>query len=559
IVQVAVQNQKVRVKKPESDFESCESDTDFEPDEALKEEVSVLLKVSPSDYEIRTLMTNLDRGQISTSNAFRTVSCVAMLSNIDITQMKLDGTSIYRKRTKVREETAASIREAFRPEVPLTVHMDGKKMPPLKGKGDIVERLPVLVTGLGKDIANEVVSQLQKYKISDRVQCVSCDTTSSNTGCNTGAIQYLQNVLGRPLIYLACRHHALEIIPKHLFENLVEKSSSPTIGKLCKDFELQWPTIDQKNFSIVSSDPDCQDALSADIVQKISEFVREALQVHTQIYSFDRIFLKNNAHALSAHTETANSRGLRVFSGIGFNFHRSFGKSFVYIIRRNRNVSFFPLAGQFSVDESVMAKIRDICVFVVTTYVKPWFTATIPALGPRTDLQLLKDIQNYEHSKEISKIAFKAYANHLWYLSPYSVALAFFDKDVTVSTKERMVKNLSKPAPPREKKVPLKATLKKVEKDTDLSDFINVNTSKFFTMLEIPTGFLERPPSEWPGHPDYIVGLKIVHALHVVNDISERAVRLTSDYNNAKLTLTETSFQDLLLARSRLQNILFLK
>ncbi|XP_052126607.1 uncharacterized protein LOC127750092 [Frankliniella occidentalis] len=192
-----------RICFTESDSSLSDSETDltFVPDESLKKDIAVLLKVkvSTADKEVQTLMINLDRGKISTSDAFRTVSAVSVVANIDLTKLKLSRSCIQRKRKKVRAMIAASIRGEFHPDVPLTVHMDGKKIPPLTGKGDVVERLPVLVTGKGvnqllasnvlprgngRDISDEVVAQLQNYKLTEKVKCVSCDTTSSNTGCH---------------------------------------------------------------------------------------------------------------------------------------------------------------------------------------------------------------------------------------------------------------------------------------------------------------------------------------------------------------------------------------
>ncbi|KAE8739828.1 hypothetical protein FOCC_FOCC014678 [Frankliniella occidentalis] len=159
---------------------------------------------------------------------------------IDIRRPKLSYASLARKR---------------KPEGVLTVHMDGKKVPPLFGRGANIERQPVLVTvrtgkgisqlfgahvlpgGTGKKIANDVLSLLNTYGLADLVKCVCSDTTSSNTGWRIGAMKLLEDALYRQLIYLACRHHSSEVIPKHHFDELIEKSSSPDIGKLCKRFE----------------------------------------------------------------------------------------------------------------------------------------------------------------------------------------------------------------------------------------------------------------------------------------------------------------------------------
>ncbi len=142
----------------------------------------------------------------------------------------------------------------------------------------------ILPVGSGRGIATEVLKQLKSFKVAANVVCVSCDTTSSNTGCKNGAIKHLEDDLARPLIYLACRHHLLEIIPKHLFEELVEKSTSPEIGKLCKRFADEWSSVDQLQFSSITSDPDCP--LPDDVIENISSFVKMALEVNRSLILF---------------------------------------------------------------------------------------------------------------------------------------------------------------------------------------------------------------------------------------------------------------------------------
>ena len=47
--------------------------------------------------------------------------------------------------------------------------------------------------------------------------CGRCfDITSSNTSQNMGAVIYLQNLLGRPILWLVCRRHVGEVILTHV-------------------------------------------------------------------------------------------------------------------------------------------------------------------------------------------------------------------------------------------------------------------------------------------------------------------------------------------------------
>lgn len=44
----------------------------------------------------------------------------------------------------------------------------------------------------------------------------------------------------------------------------------------------------------------------------------------------------------------------------------------------------------------------------------------------------------------ISRVALRKFRNHLWYLTPEAVALVFFDKNISIASKRKMVINLNK-------------------------------------------------------------------------------------------------------------------
>ncbi|KAE8741508.1 hypothetical protein FOCC_FOCC012969, partial [Frankliniella occidentalis] len=206
-------------------------------------------------------------------------------------------TTLWRQRRQERAAGAEGIREAFQPNHPLTVHWDGIKLPPLDGRPvdgkDFVERLPVIVTGNGVDQllrggviesgtgfaqATEVISALDAWKCRERVTSACSDTTLSNTGCNIGAVVRMEEILGKTLIYLACRHHMLEVIPKNTYEKTVECSTSPDIGTLCKEFRKQWEHINQHNYKPATEDPRCAHILTVQTTQKILQFAKKTLE-----------------------------------------------------------------------------------------------------------------------------------------------------------------------------------------------------------------------------------------------------------------------------------------
>ncbi|KAK3910422.1 Carnitine O-acetyltransferase YAT2 [Frankliniella fusca] len=343
----------------------------YTPDdeEIVQTGIGVLLNPTPSEIDVTSVMTSLDWGKISLSDAFRILVSLSQAAKLDLKKLKISRSSIYRKRCKVRETEAASIRAGFKPDCVLTVHMDGKKTLPLNGKGEKIERQHVLVTGKdlsqllasnilpsgsGKAIATEVLAQLDKYGL-------SFDTTSTNTGWRTGAVKFIEDGLGRTVLYLACRHHALEIIPKHLFDAVVEKSSGPDIGKTCKRLETEWKTLDKTKYLPATDDAYCKAVLTAEVTERISKFVRHSLEKE-QIRGDYQYFLE----LVLIFIGETNPKGVHFRPPIALNSARFMGR-IIYCL----TIFMFGLSGEFVVEDDVRRGIRDVTLFVVTTYVEP--------------------------------------------------------------------------------------------------------------------------------------------------------------------------------------------
>ncbi|GBP22025.1 hypothetical protein EVAR_18666_1 [Eumeta japonica] len=84
--------------------------------------------------------------------------------------------------------------------------------------------------------------------------------------------------------------------------------------------------------------------------------------------------------------------------------------------------------------------IKDVCIFSVMIYFKYWYQASVSSSAPRNDWQLLKDLIIFENiNPALSKVALKKIIGHLWYLSEELVSFAFFDDEIALDTKQKMV------------------------------------------------------------------------------------------------------------------------
>ena len=67
-------------------------------------------------------------------------------------------------------------------------------------------------TSTGKAQADAVLGQVKAWSVEENIVALVFDTTASNTGVHRGATVRLQAALGRPVFFLACRHHMSELV-----------------------------------------------------------------------------------------------------------------------------------------------------------------------------------------------------------------------------------------------------------------------------------------------------------------------------------------------------------
>ncbi|CAB0016436.1 unnamed protein product, partial [Nesidiocoris tenuis] len=158
-------------------------------------------------------------------------------------------------------------------------------------------------------------------------------------------------------------------------------------------------------------------------------------------------------------------------------------------------------------------------------------------------LYLLK-LEGLQVNEAIAEVALKKFSGHLWYLSEVLVAFAFFDENVPLETKTKMVQALENEGQ--------EDTLRRITIDSrviemsSLEDFVSQNTRKFFSITGLSPDFLEREVVTWESDPEYLHIKNIVSSMRVVNDIAERGIALMEEYNKLR-TQNEEQKQYLLL------------
>lgn len=410
------------------------------------------------------------------------------------------------------------------------VHWDGKILPDLVGRTN-VERIAVLVSyngtakflgapkiasGTGKNIANAVHDTLVEWDISDKVVAASFDTTSSNTGLEKGACVHLEELLERKLINFACRHHIYEVVLKNVFEKKYGKSSAPET-LIFNRFAETWINIRRDQFNHGIDDPIVSSKITDDECKQINQFCRNQLE-HTQI--------RGDYKELLELTITFLGDDGGAFRTCGATSHARFMSKAIYCLK------IFLFRSQFNLTARELNSIRDISIFIVKLYIKVWYGCTNSIECPNQDLNFLRAAFEFsETDKVVSDAVIEKMKNHLWYLTPTTVRLAFLDPEVSIEVKRKMVSRLKA-------KNPVVAFVKyRTYPDVqrlltcDLSDFVSYKTKTFFSNFGIQTGFLELDPSVWKDNEEYETASEYFKNLFVVNDAAERGVKFMKDYN----------------------------
>ena len=89
--------------------------------------------------------------------------------------------------------------------------------------------VPKLSSGSGRTASDTVHELLVSWKCENFIIGMCFDTTASNTGKHSGACTLLEVALGRNLLWMACRHHILEVLLSDAFGVCFGSSSRPDI------------------------------------------------------------------------------------------------------------------------------------------------------------------------------------------------------------------------------------------------------------------------------------------------------------------------------------------
>ena len=212
------------------------NDADFIGPRVRRKKVDIMGKISLTSDRVNVSYQDRTMIAASTANAL----------GVDLDNTNISKTTAWRKSKEIRSKTAASIKEAFVCPSKVTVHWDGKIVS-LKGNiksnrvcvyltgvdADQDRKLlgvPETASGTGHDEAKVVTDMLVHWGVQEEVVGIVFDTTSSNTGAESGACKYIEDWKGSPVLWLACRHHVAELHMSRVVQAVTGNTKDSGLG-----------------------------------------------------------------------------------------------------------------------------------------------------------------------------------------------------------------------------------------------------------------------------------------------------------------------------------------
>lgn len=365
------------------------------------------------------------------------------------------------------------------------------------------------------------------------------DTTNVNTGHIAGAIKLLEQCLGRDLLYLACRHHVLELALRAAFEAKFGRTTGPDVS-LFKGFKDAWSTIDKTKFKSGINMTKVKSAFQAPEIEDQINFCFEQLKLN---------------HSRADHKELLELAILFLGGNISTAFRTPGAMSHArWLSKAIYSLKMYLFRSQYKLSKKDLDSLELMCIFIVKFYVKAFLLCDNGIEAPYNDLNLIKNVYDFRKiDGEISNAVVQKLLGHLWYLSDENVAFAFFDTNVPIESKQRMVdrlRNNDDDETMKSKNLNLRMCDTERFIKSDISSFVTRHTADFFNRFGLSMKFMDLHPSEWTASTEFNDAVEKLKNIKVVNDCAERGVKLISDFQRS-ITANEDEKQYLLQVVSK--------
>ena len=534
-------------QNPDSSIDSTtsiDSQEEFTPKRPCTSRSGTTVTI-PKDI-IKKIGPAADRLQLSNNVLTSVVAAVTNHSGGDIDELSLSKSTSRRHRSTARKDLSSSIKKNFDAELG-QINFDGKLLSNLGGFGT-TNRLAILFVAeeenkilsilktadsTGKTEAEAVKDSLDSWSLTEKIAAVGFDTTSSNTGVHRGAVTILQQLLNKQLLWLACRHHVLELIIGAAFTELFGDTKSPEVT-LFKSLKTSWDSLDLSDIVL----PDIPTSLQRDKEELLS-FINTILEPEN-VQNLPRCDYKEFlelAKIILGEDITRKKGYVYQIQRPGADHHARWMSKAIYIMKMS-----LLLHQLTDIHWQTKKKVVKMSLFVVFVYLRSWFTAGSLPSAAANDLALFNRLQKFSSvHKKISSSASTVLQRHTWYLTEELVPFSIFNEDIPLQTRTNLALKISQLSSGQ---IEIrKPTLPTINKKSELVDFVGERSTLLFDLLKIPLDFLSKP--DWNLQPEFSTMKTSLKNFSPLNDSCERALGLVTRLNT-KITRNEESFQELI-------------
>ena len=351
-----------------------------------------------------------------------------------------------------------------------------------------------------------------------------------------GAATYLETDLDTKLLWLACRHHILELIVGAVWNSIFGPTKSAD-NLIFKTFQEKWKNIDTT--APITILPDYNNECLQKLKIETAEHLHQVLNGsgHKDIPRNDyREACELALIMLSEEPERWREKTRWQTPGAISN-----ARWMAKIIYAPKMLAFSNQMKGW--DEEFVSKLRDFVTFTSYVYVRYWMQASIGRDAPILDLTLYKELlQLQDLFPRMADAALQKLQKHTWYLTPEVVVFSLCSRLASESEKAAIAQKLLE----NKETVFLsgKPKLPVLHPTSTLVDFVTPTSWFILKKLNISGNFLELPVCEWKNSLEFQKFDRYVSTIKVVNDIAERGIKLCSEV--IKKTKSEETRKNLL-------------
>ena len=380
------------------------------------------------------------------------------------------------------------------------INFDGKLLTDLGGFGK-VNRLAVVAAqekdnqllcvtktddSTGKTEAEAVGKALEDWGLKESIIACGIDTTSSNTGIHKGSCVLLQDILQRQFLWLACRHHIMELLVKAAYHQVFGDSKSPDVKlfSILKD-PSTWNSLNLVDFRL----PTIPQAYKNNVDSLLSFINKQLDEENAAEIPLAKIFLGGSIDRKNGYTFQ--------LSRPEADHHARWMSKCIYFLKLSL------LSHQFLQSElAVEEEGGDHGLLHCFSYLESWFCSPSLLGAAENDLKLFKRLQRFSKiNKKISSATSTVLCRHTWYLTEELIPFSLFNKNITLEERTTLARKIGS-LPPAELQL-CKPKLPPITDGSTLTDFPGPRSVLLFNLIGISHKFLIN--DNWINQPEYSI------------------------------------------------------